>query len=182
MSFTARLKSFYLCFLSSPKSDRVLFKAIRKAQASSIVEIGMGSILRSQLLIEQAQHANPDAKINFTAIDLFDSRPFDLPQLKLIETHRTLCKTGATIKLVPGEENSALPRVANGLANTDLLLISTCSDLKNQTQLWFYLPRMLNKKSQVFRQIINERGHKQWRKMSLENIHSLSQSLQRDAA
>jgi len=182
MSLVAKLKNVYLRYFSAPKSDRIIYRSMRKNRTRSIVEIGMGSISRSRNLIDQAQQWSSEAKVSYTAIDLFDSRPHDLPPLKLIETHRTLCKTGAVVKLVPGDENSALARIANALTNTDLILISTCTDIQSQTQLWFYLPRMLNDKSLVFRQVTGETGERRWKQMGREEITSLSKSIDRWAA
>ncbi|HMO14814.1 MAG TPA: hypothetical protein PKD64_12835 [Pirellulaceae bacterium] len=138
----------------------------------------MSSTSRSRLLIEQSQFALGDQKVSLTVIDLFDGRPPNLPPLKLIETHRILCKTGATVKLVPGEENSTLPRIANSLQNTDLVLISSSSDLRNQVQLWFYLPRMLGERGQVLQQVTLENGRKQWRELTGKQILSLNQTAQ----
>lgn len=174
MSFSKKLKSFYLGFLSKPKCDRAIYRSLAKNKTRSILELGMGDIKRSKTLIEQAQWVSKTSKVKFTAIDLFDSRPHDLPELKLIESHRLLCKTGANIKLMPGDE-SVLTQIANSLTNTDLVLISGISDIQSQAQLWFYLPRMLHAQSLVFQQTIHDSGERTWKTISRSEIENRAQ-------
>ncbi len=181
MSITQSLKRLYLGHLSKPKSDRVIYRNILKQGAGSIVELGMGSLQRTLNLIELAQVSSGAAKIRYTAIDLFDSRPADMPELKLIQTHRELCKTGAQVKLMPGDE-SVLGQIANSLTNSDLILISSCSDIQSQSQLLFYLPRMVHENSLILQQQTLESGGRKWRAIDSAKLKLGKEQLNRQAA
>jgi len=182
MAFQSRLKDLHHRYFSSPKSDRLIYRVVQRQAATRLVEIGMDNICRSCRLIWQAQFASSGSGIEYTALDPFDSRPPEWPPLKLIETHRQLCRTGAKIKLVPGDTNSAIARVANSLLNSDLILIDLGRELPGQAQLWFYLPRMLHDRSLVFHRAATGSGKFYWKRLSIEKIRMLHAAAIRQAA
>jgi hypothetical protein len=137
----------YLARLSRPKSDRELYRLVKRQQATRIVEIGMGEISRAVSLIEVAQRFAGEKKVWYTGIDLFEARQDAQKTLSLKDAYRILRATDAGIRLVPGLPARSLASAANAHANTDLILLApfiTTDDLRGA---WFYLPRMLHEKS-----------------------------------
>ena len=154
MPIRQSLANAYLCWFSKPKCDRELFRCIKRNTVRRIVELGVDSLDRSARMIQFASAiqtacgAKPEIK--YASIDLFDARPADRVGLKLKEAHRRLSGVGASIQLVPGDILSGLSRVANQLADTDLLIISpACADEMNG-RAWSYVPRMLASTAQIY--------------------------------
>ena len=151
MSILNRLKSIHLSRFSKPPADRPIYRAIARQQVRTIVELGVGTGTRSRRMIEQAQRCGSAGEVCYTGIDLFETRGDDVSiGLPLIEAHRMLKATGASVQLVPGDPFSALARVANSLGGTDLVVISADQDRNSLQRAWFYLPRILHQQSVVF--------------------------------
>jgi hypothetical protein len=68
------VKFLYLAYLSNPASERVLYRAIRSRQPSSIVELGVGDGRRAVRLISVARRYRLGGRVAYTAIDPFESR------------------------------------------------------------------------------------------------------------
>jgi hypothetical protein len=146
-----RLKYLYLSYLSKPKSDRVLYRAIGRRKVRRILEIGMGPSRRTLRMIDLAGRVSQGDSVRYAAIDLFEARPPESPPgLPLKETHRLLKSTQAVVQLIPGDPASALARAANALLNLDLVIISADHDEQSLAGAWFYLPRMLHANSAVY--------------------------------
>jgi hypothetical protein len=170
------LRHLYLAYLSQPKADRPLYRLIRRLRIHRIVEMGVGSGLRSQRLIRAAQGADPAAVVRYTGIDLFESRAESaLPGLSLKEAYRMLKATGAQTQLVPGDPFSALARVANGLTGTQLVVISAGLDQTSLARAWFYMPRLLTRESLVFcEEVESATNTTQLRQLPLAEIERLA--------
>lgn len=148
MSKLSGLRFFHMCWLAKPVADRVVYKTIKRHQVKSIVEIGLGDGSRCEKMIRVAQNFS-DSQISYTGIDLFDSRGADQVAISLLEMHKGLKKTGAKVKLLPGDAESSTARIANSLANTDLILLTLNEDegLESLDRFWFFLPRMVHDNS-----------------------------------
>lgn len=145
------LRYLYLAYFSHPKAERNLYRLIRRRKIRRLAELGIGVGLRSARMIETAQNATSNGVIRFTGVDLFEARPSQgAAGLPLKEAYRRLKATGIQPQLVPGDPCSALARVANGLAGTELVVISADQDPDSLAQAWFYLPRLLTPDSLVF--------------------------------
>ena len=142
-------KFFQMTWLSKPAPDRLIYKLIKRRSIRSIVEIGLGDGTRCSKLIAVAQKFNPDAKIKYTGVDLFDAREEGVEPLKLIEMHRKLNAVEAKTQLVPGDLGSALPRIANAHLRTDLVIISAGFKENQFEATQMFLPRMLHPSSIV---------------------------------
>lgn len=175
MLFSARrLRYLYLAYLSHPKADRAIYRAIRRGQVRRIVEMGIGDGRRAERMISLARSWGTDKPIRYTAIDPFELRAEqDGPGLSLKTAYRKLKATGAKVQVVPGDPLTALARVANSLTGTDLLLISADQDDVSLQQAWFYVPRMLHAASQVFFEEIDDSGAR-WRPVSRQQIEKLA--------
>ena len=139
----------YLARLSRPKSDRELYRLVKRQRATRLVEIGMGEISRAVSLIEVAQRFAGEKKVWYTGIDLFEARPDERKTLSLKEAYRILRATEAGIRLVPGLPARSLASAANAHANTDLILLGPAVSIDDLDGAWFYLPRMLHEKSVI---------------------------------
>jgi hypothetical protein len=160
VSAASRLKYYYLAYASKPKTERFLYRAVRKSRAARIVEFGLTSLTRSRRLIEAAQRYAPGGNVSFTGIDLFESGAIvpaaaDADRQSLIGVFRTLRPSGASLRLLPGRLGTVLTDVANTLTDTDLLLIGQSVADDDLEPAWFYLPRMLHAGSLVLRERIS---------------------------
>lgn len=173
MSQTSFLKIAYLTLLSKPSHERTLYQTIRRNAPLSIVELGVGTGVRSSRMIATAQRYQVHDSIRFTGIDLFEARPEPSTGLPLKEAHRQLKATGANVRVIPGDPLSALARSANGLQSTDLLVISADQDERSLTNAWFYIPRMLHDKSVV---LIEEAtpSASRFRSLDLQQVEKLA--------
>jgi len=140
------LRFFHMCWLAKPAADRAVYKIIKRHQVKSIVEIGVGNGSRCEKMIQVAQNFS-QGEVRYTGIDLFESRPEDQPAVSLLEMHKRLNKTGAKVKLIPGDAESSTAKVANSLANTDLFLLNMDDKLDSLNRFWFFLPRMVHDNS-----------------------------------
>jgi hypothetical protein len=146
-----RLRNLYLAHLSQPAADRSVYRHIRKHNVRRIVELGAGTLVRAARMIEVAAAGVGAESVTYTGIDLFESRSAaDGPGVSLKLAHRQLLTTGARIRLLPGDPFTALARAANGLTETDVIVISADQDAASLARAWFYVPRMLHDQSQVF--------------------------------
>jgi hypothetical protein len=169
------LQFLALAWFSRPAHERCLYRDLRRSGGTAIVELGVGDARRARRLIAVAGRYASGARISYAGIDLFEARPVDAPGLRLKEAHRELTRTGAHIRLVPGDPLSALARSANALTSTDLLVISADLDSASLERAWFYVPRMLHPGSRVFletREAATARPR--YRRLSLPEIHKLA--------
>jgi len=150
LSFKTHLRAFYLSQLSSPPADRLVYQAIARYRPGRIVEIGLGTGQRAVRMIEAASTYVSPGEIHYTGMDLFEARDsLDGPGLPLKLAHRMLKRTGATVRLVPGDAFSALARAANTLAGTELLVIAGGGEPQTLKRAWFFVPRMLTERTLV---------------------------------
>jgi hypothetical protein len=150
MSWKQRLHLAYLGHFSRPANERCLYQAVWRHRMSSMVEIGMGTGLRSQRLITAARYVAPDRGVRFTGIDMFEARAADAAGMTLKSAHRMLKPLVHKLQLVPGDPFAALSRMANALGGTDLIVVSADQVGDCLERAWFYLPRMLHENSWVF--------------------------------
>lgn len=146
------LKYAYLAYFSQPKSERWLYRHIRRHRSLQIVELGVGDVDRSLRMIQVAQRSAAGQPVHYAGIDLFEARPGQAAAFSLKQAHRLLKPSGALVRLLPGDPLSALASAANTLLGTDLLLISADVDTPSLERAWFYVPRMLHATSLVVRE------------------------------
>jgi len=167
----------YLLYLSQPAFDRPLLRAIRKQTIRSVVELGIGSLERTQRILEIASWRPESEPIRYTGIDLFDARESDRPQLALKQAFAELRPSGVKVQLVPGSPGAALKRVANSLSHTDLLLIDASHDADSLATAWTWIPRMLTPQSLVYwQQPAGKDNQLQWRQLSIVEIQQMAAS------
>ena len=171
MSAGSLIRSTWLLYFSQPAADRFLYKAIKGKSIASVVEIGIGSGLRSQRMFEVLSWQAAKEPLKYTGIDLFEARPPNQPGLSLKAAFHDLRRPGVQVKLVPGDPYQALIRAANGLSGTDLLLISADQDRESLQRAWTYLPRMLHAGSLIFQEDGDSKtGKSSYRRLTLIDV------------
>lgn len=152
------LRRLHLSYFSSPAADRCLYRAIRRQRTARILEIGVGMGIRATRMIGLAAHFRPAAEVRYAGIDLFESGDTNSGTCMTLKgVYRRVKRTGAMVRLLPGDPYSALARSANDLVGTDLVVISPGTDPEALSRAWFYVPRLLHDGSAVFLQTATER-------------------------
>jgi hypothetical protein len=170
------IRSTWLLYFSQPSPDRFLYKAIKGKSIRSVVEMGIGGGLRTQRMLEVLSWQTSKEPLKYTGIDLFEARGGSRPGLFLKAAFHDLRRPGVQIRLVPGDPYDALVRAANGLAGTDLLIISADQDRESLQRAWMYMPRMLHAGSLIYQ----EDGDAKTSKFSYRRLTLLD--VQRNAA
>lgn len=134
------LRHFYLAYLAKPAGDRVLYRTLRQHCCQSIVEIGIGSIERTERLLKMAAERN-GALPRYAAIDGFDLRADAALPLK--DSFKRLRSKAEKLRLLPGDPGAVLPQAANDLLGVDLLLFTADAFASMTPTAWFFVPRML---------------------------------------
>jgi len=180
------IRSTWLLYFSQPAPDRFLYKAVKGKSIKSVVEIGIGSGLRTQRMLEVLAWNASNLPLKYTGIDLFEARPKTQPGLALKQAFHDLRRPGVQVKLVPGDPYDALVRAANGLAGTDLIIISADQDGESLQRAWTYMPRMLQAGSLVFQEDGDSKtGKSSYRRLTLLDIQrnaALASRMMRRAA
>ncbi|MEX0938830.1 MAG: hypothetical protein WDZ59_13295 [Pirellulales bacterium] len=160
----------YLAAFSRPRCDRMLYRLARRTRTARLVEIGLGSSLRTGRLLQVCQRYAPGGEVSYTLLDQFEARTPPDCGVSLKSTYRMLAKCGVRTRLLPGDPGTTLARHANELLGTDLLLISAVVDPASLDAAWYYVPRMLHPQSVI---LIEERtagDQTGWRRLSLSQI------------
>jgi hypothetical protein len=153
MSHLSLSKYIYLAYLSNPKSDRTLYRVLRRQPVRSMVEIGIGRGHRALNMIAVLQRFHPGCELKYTGIDLFEARPAINPGITLKLAHKRMKAVVDKVQLIPGDPYMGLARCANLLPNTDLIVISADQEATSLQRAWAYLPRMIHDGSLIFHEI-----------------------------
>ncbi len=178
MSVTSRIRLFYLLHISKPRTDRLIYQAIDRYRVRTIVELGMADGTRALRMIEVASHRTPPNQVSYTGADLFEAGSVEGGRgtgITLREAHRLLHPTGVRARLLPGDPCSVLVRTANQMGKADLLVVSSGLDLKSLARAWYYVPRILHARSQVFvEETAVSTGQTGFRRLSPSHVQALA--------
>ena len=178
LSVTSRIRLFYLLHISKPHTDRLIYQAIDRYRVRAIVELGMADGMRALRMIEVASHRTPPNQVSYTGVDLFEAGSVEDGRgtgITLRAAHRLLHPTGVRARLLPGDPCSVLVRTANQMGKADLLVISSGLDIKSLAEAWYYVPRMLHARSQVFvEKTADSTGQPAWRRLSADQVQILA--------
>ena len=151
MSAASRIKYAYYAYFAKPKSERLLYREIRRMRPARIVELGVANQRRTTRMLEVAARF-ATGSVEYTGIDLFEARGQAAGVLSLKAAHRVLKPLAERVRLLPGDPYMALSMAANSLSNTDLLVISADQDADSLARAWFYVPRMLHAQTLVLQE------------------------------
>ena len=183
MAGLSHLRLFYLLHLSKPASDRLVYREICRLKARKVVELGLDTGQRAVHIIEVLKEFHEGRDIHYTGVDLFEARTAaDGPGISLREAHCLLKATGARIQLVPGTVSEALSRIANGVSQVDVLVISGHTRPEQLSQAWFFLPRMIQAQTQVFQETLSAGGSTAMRLLEAQEVEQLTTQAGRRAA
>lgn len=144
------LRSLWLTRLSKPAGERMLYRHVLDTSPRRILELGIGTLVRTERLLEAAAARLAPTEIHYVGLDRFESRGLtDPPGVSLKQAHRRL-HDRARVQLVPGNVDSALARVCNHLGTFDMVVISADNDERHLTRSWFFLQRITTAGSAVF--------------------------------
>ncbi|MFC1757316.1 hypothetical protein ACFL2H_00920 [Planctomycetota bacterium] len=143
-------KFLYLAHFAKPKSDRAIFRAIKKRRVTKIVEIGLRDKDFTTNVVRASLKYCGDSKVSYTGIDLFESRPAGQTSFFLKDMYKSLSGNQLKVRLIPGDPMIGLSRFANTLTETELMVISSDVDVEAMEQAWFFVPRMLSDDASVF--------------------------------
>lgn len=139
--------AFWLARLSRPAGERIVYRhALRQAPAR-ILEIGLGTLLRTERLLRAAGRAG--GEVAYVGLDRFEGRSVTDPSgVSLKQAHQRLASLGR-VRLVPGNADTSLARLCNQLGQFDLVLVSADNDQRHLERAWFFVQRLLTPQTTV---------------------------------
>lgn len=173
MSQLGIVKYSYLAYFSQPASDRAIYRELKQQRVERIVELGVGQGLRAQRMIAMAAGQQPQTRIQYTGIDLFEARPASCAGLTLKQAYKLLRELPADVRLIPGDPYQALMRAANDLPGTDLLVVAIDQDPEALARAWALVPRMLHPQSLVFREQV-QGGERDFQQLAPAQVEALA--------
>ncbi|MGI9518666.1 MAG: hypothetical protein ACR2NP_16535 [Pirellulaceae bacterium] len=173
MSKTSYLSYCRLAWFSNPACERKLFRQMMRRKPQRVLEIGIGLGVRTLRIFDVARRYCEDGQLQYTGIDLFESRPVSAAMLTLKDAYALFRQPGTKVRLIPGDVLAAMTRTANTLAATDLIVIDAEVADADLQEAWRYFPRMMTDKTLLLRQRSGERG-KFFDTLTLTDIRKLA--------
>jgi len=152
VSFVQFVQRLYDGHVSRPAHDRALYRFIDQGRTRRVVEIGLGSLRRTERVLRALLRQHPARELYYTGIDLFESRRAqDGPGVTLKDAYRKLRATGVPVRLMPGDAGT-LSALAPVIGPTDLVLISLSQPQRGLAEAAAVLPRVLQPESRVYQE------------------------------
>ncbi len=175
MSLIGKLRLFHACNFSNSPANRPIYRAIRRSCPRKIVELGIGDGSRALRMIAVAKLASPDRDVEYCGLDRFEDQAVSAgPRLTLKGAHRLLGDAGVRVRLVPGDPPESLVRIANSLGKVDLLILPGGLESPLMGRVWFFVPRMLHRRSIVFIEREQPDGRRELDVMPRQTIDGLA--------
>ena len=131
----------WLTRFSQPAGERVVYRAVQQRQPKRILELGLGTLKRSERVLAVARSVG-DGGLHYVGLDRFEGRlPSDPPGVTLKQAHQRLHAL-AKVQLVPGNADGSLSRLCNHLGVFDLVLVSADNDQRHLERSWFFIQRL----------------------------------------
>ena len=129
MSRQSWLQKIYWSRFAKPAEERALFKFLIDHPISSVLEIGVGDGARMRRLAQLVNLASQTEQLRYIGIDEFESAQDGGRHLTLKQAHQLTSQLGFKASLIPGNVQSAIPRVAHKMGTSDLVIINGGLDL-----------------------------------------------------
>jgi hypothetical protein len=123
MSRLSWLEKQYWTRLGKPVEERELFAQLIQRPIASLLEVGIGNGSRMQRIAKLVTLAEGVASLRYVGTDEFESATDRGHHLSLKQAHRLASQLGFKATLIPGDVESAIPRVAHKLGSSDLIII-----------------------------------------------------------
>jgi hypothetical protein len=140
----------WLTRFSQPARDRLIYRHALKTAPKRIVELGLGTLGRTERLLGLVRAVHPGVDLQYVGLDRFEGRlPDDPPGVTLKQAHQRLHGL-ARVQLVPGNIDASLSRLCNHLGAFDLVLISADNDPRYLDRCWFFIQRIVTLQTAIF--------------------------------
>lgn len=127
------VQKLYWSNFAKPVQDRALFKALVNHEIASVLEIGVGDGQRMRRISRLAQLPSEAESLRYVGTDEFEAASDNHAHLSLKHAHQLAGRLSLRATLIPGDLNSALPRVAHKIGPSDLLVVNGGLDPFNPT-------------------------------------------------
>jgi len=165
------LRRIWLTRFSTPAADRVLYKQLLRSRPARIIELGIGSIDRTERMLRAAAASSPG--LQYVGLDRFEGRlPTDPAGPTLKQAHQRLHAIGR-VQLVPGNIDTSLSRLCNHLGVFDMLLITADADERHLERCWFFIQRITTPRTVVLRET-GTTNDRRWQVITKEAIDQLA--------
>jgi hypothetical protein len=151
-------RRIWLTRLSRPAAERPLYRHVLAAAPRRIIELGLGTLERTERLLRVASGLHPAGGLHYVGLDRFEGRlPSDPPGVTLKQAHQRLHGRGR-VQLVPGNVDTSLSKLCNHLGGFDMVIISAANDARHLERCWFFIQRIIGPQTAVFTQPSAEAG------------------------
>ena len=141
------LGALWLTRFSRPAGERVVLRAVRRGGVHRILELGLGTLRRTERLLSLA--ASSAGAVHYVGLARFEGRlPSDPPGVTLKQAHQRLGRLGR-VQLVPGNVDTSLARLCNHLGTFDLVLVAADNDPRHLERSWFFIQRLMSSATTV---------------------------------
>lgn len=170
MGFGRRL---WLTRFSKPATDRPLYRHLLARKPARILQLGIGSLDRTQRLLSVAA-AITGGPAHYVGLDRFEGRlPAEPAGPTLKQAHQRLHGLART-QLVPGNADTSLARLCNHLGIFDLVVVDAVTDERHRERCWFFLQRLTNPASLVLAEASASTGSGGWQVVTKATIDDLA--------
>ena len=180
MALPGWLATLWMTRFSRPAGERAIWRHVLRSPPSRILEVGMGTLGRTERLLHLARGLSGTQPVQLVGIDRFESRTAsDPPGVTLKEAHKRLTAL-AKVQLVPGNADAALARVGNHIGVFDLVLVSADEEARHLDKAWFFIQRVVRAESTI---LVEPAPRATWRPLEPARLQELAaRPLQRRAA
>ena len=153
--------------------------------ARRVLEIGLGTLQRTERLLSLLQTIAPEEGVQYVGLDRFEGRlPGDPPGVTLKQAHQRL-RPLARVQLWPGSADTSLSRLCNHLGLFDLVLVSADNEPQHLERSWFFIQRVVNAQTTILVETAAKTrgGATLWQVLEKSQLDALAaRTLQRRAA
>lgn len=162
-------RRLWLTRFSQPAIDRPLYRHLLARKPERILQLGIGSLARTERLLAVAASA-ATGPTQFVGLDRFEGRlPSEPAGPTLKQAHQRLHALART-QLVPGNADTSLARLCNHLGIFDLVVIDAVTDERHRERCWFFLQRLTNPASLVLAEAAPSTGSAGWQVVTKATI------------
>lgn len=118
------LQKLYWINFAQPVEDRELYRTLIQRPATSILELGVGDGSRLRRMSQVQRVFGTTDSVRYIGTDEFESATDGRRHLTLKQAHQMASQLGfKKASLIPGDIQSALPRVAHKFGASDLIIV-----------------------------------------------------------
>lgn len=123
MSRLTWIQRIYWTRFSKPLSDRELVRQLIDRPIASLLEIGIGRGERMHRISQLVTLTSGCERLRYIGVDEFEAAKDGGTHMRLKTAHQLASQVGFKASLIPGDLQSAMPRVAHKFGASDLIVI-----------------------------------------------------------